>query len=260
MIDISMLQELLVSPDTRFLLMAGCGIYLIAGIIKGTLGIGFPTAAVSLLAQVADARTAIIVVIVPMLITNLWQVIRSADFVTVFTEHRILITLMVAGIAVFSQVSAQVPIGTLTAILGAVVVIYAIYSLLDKPIHFAPAHDKPVQAVVGLSAGVMGGMVSVWAPPILFYLRAKGLQKEQFVATVGVLLLSGSSVLVLGYWHSGVLTSGLWLISCLLVIPALAGFRIGEIIRRRLSSQRFERLLLWFFLVMGLNLIRRAVF
>jgi len=59
------------------ILLAALFIYLVAGIVKGMLGIGFPTAAVSLMAQVTDARTAITLVIMPMLVTNIWQVYRS---------------------------------------------------------------------------------------------------------------------------------------------------------------------------------------
>ena len=58
------MMETLWSPitiDSLFtpILYSAVFIYFLAGIIKGMLGIGFPTAAVSLLAQVTDARTAI---------------------------------------------------------------------------------------------------------------------------------------------------------------------------------------------------------
>ena len=65
------MMETLWSPitiDSLFtpILYSAVFIYFLAGIIKGMLGIGFPTAAVSLLAQVTDARTAISLVVIPM--------------------------------------------------------------------------------------------------------------------------------------------------------------------------------------------------
>lgn len=255
-----MINELLLIPNVRELVVAACAIYFLAGIVKGTLGIGFPTTAVSLLAQMTDARTAITVVIMPMLITNLWQVWRSADVFSVWREYRVLIICLLVFIAIFSQIASRIPVAALTAILGVIVVLYAAHSLYAKPLKFATSNDRIAQWIVGVAAGIMGGMASVWAPPILIYLRSKGLEKDQFVATVGVFLLVGSTVLLLGYLNTGVLEQGLWLMSCILVIPAIAGFGVGEFIRNRLSAKRFERLLLWFFLIMGLNLIRRALF
>lgn len=254
-----MLNEIVLIPDASQLLLVACAIYFLAGIVKGTLGIGFPTTAVSLLAQMTDARTAITVVIMPMLITNMWQVWRSSDVISVWRQYRILILCLLVFIAVFSQIAWRIPVAALTAILGVIVVLYATYSLYAKPLKFSPSSDRTAQWIAGSAAGMMGGLASVWAPPMLIYLRSRGVDKDQFVATVGVFLLVGSSVLLLGYLNTGALEGGLWLISSLLVIPAIAGFGVGEFIRNRLSSKRFERLLLWFFLIMGLNLIRRAL-
>lgn len=241
------------------LLMIALVVYFVAGIIKGTLGIGFPTTAVSLLAQFTDARTAITIVIMPMLITNVWQVFRSRQFMSVIRQVWLLLVLMLVFIALFSQLASAVRVDILTAILGGIVAVYALHSLFARTLQLNPALDTPAQIAAGTSAGIMGGLVSVWAPPILIYLSARRLPKEQFVATAGVILLLGSTVLLLSYMQSGVLGYGLFLCSSILVVPSLLGFSVGEIIRHRLSAQRFQRWLLWFFFIMGINLIRRAL-
>lgn len=248
------------SEQAHSLLAMAIGIYFLAGIIKGTLGIGFPTAAVSLLAQVTDARTAITLVIMPMLITNIWQVIRSKQFWSVIQQIWLLLVLMLVFIGIFSQLASLIRVDILAAVLGVIVAVYALHSLYSPPLLLKPNWDKRAQVVAGISAGLMGGMVSVWAPPILIYLKARGFKKEQFVATVGVILLLGSCVLLLSYVGTGTLSYGVFLSSMLLVVPSMLGFTVGEQIRMRLSVGRFERLLLWFFFIMGLNLIRRALF
>ncbi|MFK7994473.1 MAG: sulfite exporter TauE/SafE family protein [Granulosicoccus sp.] len=248
------------SSEPLQLLTVAVVVYFVAGVIKGTLGIGFPTAAVSLLAQVTDARTAITLVIMPMLITNLWQVLRAQKFLSVIKQMWLLISMMLILIILFSQLSSQVPVDKLAAVLGCIVALYALHSLFARPLVLNPAFDKSAQVVAGISAGIMGGLVSVWAPPILIYLHTLRMPKEGFISTVGVLLLLGTCVLLMSYVGSGVLTYGLFLCSSLLIFPSLLGFTIGEIVRKRISSHRFERLLLWFFFLMGLNLIRRALF
>jgi len=105
----------------------------------------------------------------------------------------------------------------------------------------------------------MGGLAGLWAPPIMIYLTARGVSKEQFVAVTGVLLFSGSTILLAGYWRQELVSPSVLLVSCVLVIPAMMGMIIGERIRSKLSAKVFERVLLWTFLIMGLNLVRRAL-
>lgn len=248
------------AADPASLLMIAMVVYFLAGIIKGTLGIGFPTAAVSMMAQFTDARTAITIVIMPMLFTNLWQVIRGRRFLSVIRQVWLLLLFMVIFIAIFAQLSSMVQADALAAVLGSIVALYALHSLFSQPLVLPEKWDKPAQISAGVAAGIMGGMVSVWAPPVLIYLSARRLPKDLFVATAGVILLLGTCVLFFSYVQNGLLGYGLFLVSVLLIVPSLLGFSVGELIRKRLSARKFERLLLWFFFIMGLNLIRRAVF
>jgi len=258
-----MLETSVTSPETLVLLspfmVVAVVIYFLAGLVKGTLGIGFPTTAVSLLAQTTDARTAISLVVVPMVVTNAWQCWRSGQAHWVIASFWRLLVFMLLFIAIFSQLASAVPVVYLTAILGAVVSLYAASSLYKPVVRIPAKHDKRAQVLTGVSAGVMGGMAGVWAPPILIYLTARGIPKDQFVATTGLLLFLGSSVLLAGYWHGGLLGSAIVMLSSVLLLPSMLGMVCGEKLRERLSAKRFERALLWFFLLMGLNLIRRAL-
>ncbi|NND89713.1 MAG: hypothetical protein HKN42_02530, partial [Granulosicoccus sp.] len=63
-------HSIMLDPLLQPLVFSAFFIYFVAGVVKGTLGIGFPTTAVSLLAQVTDARTAISLVVIPVVVTN----------------------------------------------------------------------------------------------------------------------------------------------------------------------------------------------
>ena len=234
-------------------------IYLFAGLVKGTLGIGFPTTAVSLLAQFTDTRTAIGVVIIPMIVTNAWQVWRSRQIHMVVTGYWRLLVTSVIFIAVFAQLSSVVPVEYVTLFLGCVISFYSITTLYKPVFTIRPEKDKQAQVVAGFASGIMGGVAGVWAPPIIMYLTARGVSKEKFVATAGVFLFSGSVVLFVAYWDTGLVGPSVAIASCFLLIPSMLGMVLGERIRHVLSAKRFEKLLLFVFLIMGLNLIRRAI-
>ena len=252
-------DSIFIDSSLQELMLGAIVVYFIAGIVKGALGIGFPTTAISLLAQFTDARTAITLVVIPMLITNAWQVWRSRQVRWVVGHFWLLLIIMLIFIAIFSLIAADIPEKGVMIILGGIVTLYAASSLYRPVIAIPDRVDRPAQVLTGVLSGAMGGIVGVWAPPILIYLSARRLSKDQFVSTVGVLLFLGSCVLLLGYWNNGLLSASILTMSSLLVLPSLLGFSAGEAIRHRLSAQRFERLLLWFFLLVGLNLIRRAI-
>ncbi len=235
------------------------GIYLLAGVLKGTLGIGFPTAVIAMMALFVDARTAILLAIVPMIATNLWQVLRSGQVLETFKEIWPLVITMVVFIVIFTKTSASFPHELLLLCVGVAVAIFAITSLWLDPPALSPKYKLPAQISTGLVAGVMGGLASIWAPAIIVYLSATRVDKEEFVSTVGLLLLIGSITLFATYWNTSMITMELTRISAMLVIPSIVGFSVGEKLRKRVSNELFRKLMLWFFLLMGLNLLWRAI-
>ena len=244
-------------------LLAVALVYAAAGAIKGLLGLGLPTLAVGLTAQFLDAREAVALVICPMLAANAWQVARSgaprAVVVGTWRRYRPLAASMLVVIGVVSLLAPQVPGAWVAGTLGVVVTLFAATSLWREPPPL-PAHlDVPAQLAAGTVAGVIGGIAGIWAPPIIVYLGTLGLDREAFVETVGVLLFVGCVVLLAGYLANGLLEPATAVRSLWLIPPAIAGFAVGERYRRRLSGPRFRTLVLGFFLIMGLNLVRRAL-
>ena len=75
----------------------------------------------------------------------------------------------------------------------------------------------------------------------------------------GLLFLLGSLPLCIGFWQQGLLSGDLAVTSASMIVPTLLGFTLGEVIRRHLPAERFRRVVLLVFLVMGLNLLRRAL-
>jgi len=240
-------------------LLTAVAVYVLAGLVKGTIGIGLPTAGVSLTAQFTDVRIAIALALMPMLLTNVWQVYRTRQDTHKIRRFWPLLVCMLLGIALFAFAAPSVPLHITTLILGATVLLFASVSLLSEIPQISQRYDKKLQIFAGFSAGFMGGITGVWAPPIVMYMSAVRVDKATFVAVVGVLLMTGSAVLCLAYGSVGLLTRGQAIASLILVIPAIIGFAIGEKLRGQIEEELFKKLVLLFFLVMGLNLIRRGL-
>jgi len=166
---------------------------------------------------------------------------------------------MCALIFITSQFAVTISTNVLTISVGIVIVVFVVTNVFLKKFTIADNADKTYQIGFGAAAGVMGGLTSLWAPPIVIYLFSKGLSKDEFVASVGILLMTGSIPLLGGYIAAGLTTPTLLLYSLGMVIPTLAGFAVGEWARSFLEAEQFRKMLLVIFFLLGTNLIVNAL-
>lgn len=241
------------------LLIVAAVAFLFAGTIKGLVGLGLPTTVVGILAQFTDPRQAIALLLLPILISNTWQIYRSRIAVKMFKKLWIFSLVMCTLIFITSQFAATISTNVLTISVGIVIVLFVITNVFLKKLTIPDNRDKTYQIGFGAAAGIMGGLTSLWAPPVVMYLFSKRVSKDEFVASVGILLMTGSIPLLGGYIAAGLTTPTLLLYSLLMVIPTLAGFAIGEWARSFLEAEQFRKILLGVFLLLGTNLIVNAL-
>ena len=162
--------------------------------------------------------------------------------------------LIVAGF-----VTSAVRTDTIMLVLGCVIILFSATSLAFSPPRIPARYDRAGQFIFGTVSGTLGGLTAIWAPPMVTYLMGRQTEKDEFVRATGVIILMGTLPLIAGFWSNGMLTGPLALVSILMTVPAILGFQIGEVVRRRLDADRFRNVVLIIFGIMGLNLLRRAV-
>lgn len=235
------------------------GTFLVAGTVKGVAGVGLPMTALGILTFQTDPRTAVILAIVPIFLANLWQFLRAGDVRLALIRYLPFMAMMVPGIPLTLIWSAGVSQSLLMGVLGAVFVVFVALNVTRWAPQLPDRYDLVGQLGFGLLAGVLGGLTSLWLPAIVFYLSSRSTAKDEFVRATGLLLFAGSVPLFIGYVTEGYLTGPLTLLSLGLMIPTIGGLVIGEQLRKRLSEDAFRKVLLFIFLLIGLNLIRRAL-
>lgn len=233
--------------------VAAC--YLVAGTIKGFLGLGLPTTAITMMTFFLSPLQALAVNLIPMLLTNLFQVSKVDDLPDLIRRYGLFAAALTISIFGFSFVTAQVPEDTLRLIVAVTVMVFAAYNLMGKPITLSPDNDKIWQVILGLLAGLMGALTSMWAVPLVIYLISKDLTPKAFVDASGFLLLVGCVPLAVGYISTGLVTIAVLGPAVIGTVAALVGFRVGESLRGRVAQVRFRQILLWFFLLMGVRMM-----
>jgi uncharacterized membrane protein YfcA len=150
------------------------------------------------------------------------------------------------------------PTGFLTVVIGLAMVIFSANLLFGFSLPIGPGLRW--QIGVGVLSGFLGGLSSIWSPTVAMYLMARNTPKEQFIAATGFLFLAGCFPLALGLYLSGVLTPVTAVKSLMGLVVVLLGFRIGELLRGRVSQELFRKFVLVAFLVMGVRLIIAGIF
>lgn len=242
------------------LIFIAAAVFVLAGTIKGIGGIGLPTASISLLSQFYDPYSAIALVIFPMMFSNIWQMHQSGDVVRIFKTFWPFGLMLMIFILIFSSLSAAIPVEMLMIILGGVIILFSLCSLLIHPPELPDRFDTLAQVIAGSLAGIMGGLTAIWSAPMVIYLVSRRVDKDDFVRATGLLITMGTLPLCFGYWANGLLTGSLAGISIMMIIPTIIGFSLGERIRRKIEPAIFQKVVLLLFLLMGLNLIRKALF
>jgi hypothetical protein len=232
-----------------------------AGFVKGAVGFAMPMIMISGFATVLPPDTALAALILPTLVTNVWQGGRDglrAAWSSV-RDFRLYLVAIAIAIALSAQLVNVLPQGALFLAIGLPIVAFAAMQLARVTFTVAPEHRRVADIGVGAVSGAVGGLSGVWGPPTVAYLTALGTEKRASMRIQGVIYGASSIVLAAAHLQSGVLNTTTLPVSAALVIPALIGTWIGFQVHDRMDPTRFRRWTQVVLLLAGLNLIRRGL-
>lgn len=243
------------------LLAASAAIAAFAGFVKGAVGFALPMIMISGLGSILPAEIALAALILPTLLSNLWQSLRGGwrPAVAVLRRFWLFIAMMLAFLAGSAQLVAVVPQSVLFLVIGIPIVLFAITQLAGWRLHLKPATRVRDELMFGGVAGFVGGMSGVWGPPLVAYLAAIDEEKRSAVRIQGVVFGIGAVMLVAAHLRSGVLNAATLPLSAAAVVPVFAGMWLGVLVHDRMPQAAFRRAMLLVLTVAGLNLIRRGL-
>jgi uncharacterized membrane protein YfcA len=230
------------------------------GFAKGVVGFALPLIALSVMGSFLPYHTAVALLIVPTLVSNLFQALRNGlgeAWGSLRTYWRLNLILVVM-IGLSAQLVVALPDRLLFGLLGATITVFGLSQLAGWRPAFPMERKGLVETGVALVAGFYGGLSGIWGPPIVLYLLAAAVPKAEMVRVQALSFLLGSLVLVGAHLRSGVLDAVTLPASAWLVLPTMAAMFAGYRVQDRLDQALFRKATLAVLVLTGLNLLRRA--
>ena len=233
------------------------GAVVLGGVVKGTLGVGLPLVVVPLLSLLLPAPKAMGLLVMPVLLSNLWQSIEGQKLREGFQRFGgLLVGQFVATIAAI-HFTRNLSVQGFNMLLALVVMAAVGMMLLGTSFNIDRQKERWMGPLVGVIAGAMAGVSSLTGPILITYLLALRLRREEFVGSISIIYLIGAVPMygaMLLYGRFGFSEVGL---SCLALIPMFVGLQIGRTIRHRLSDKVFRHLLLSLLVALSLLLLMK---
>jgi uncharacterized membrane protein YfcA len=241
--------------------LAACAAAMIAGgVVKGVVGIGLPLVALPVMVNFIPVPKAIALLILSSFATSVWQSADGGQFSPSVKRFWPLLIGVAIGVAISAKALATFDIKLLYLILGVFVTTFA--SLLHRRLVFtvAPRAERWAAPLTGIVAGLVGGLSMLFGPVYVMYLSGLRLGKEMLVAAVSLANVWATIVLAVAMAQYNLLGGADLLASLLALIPSSIGVVIGTRLRHRINEDVFRKTLAVVLFLIGLNLIRRAVF
>lgn len=231
----------------------------LAGMIKATIGFGFPLVVVPALSNVLDARTTVLAVSVPAMLSNLLIVLRGGGSWAGVRRLGLVIVSLAVGTLMGAQLLALLDARLLSVLVGGFATGFAALSASRADVRITPKLERYASPVVGVLSGVLGGTTNIFGPILASYLHSLRFSKQEFVFLLSLLFAIGGVTQVVSYSQLGLYTAPILTFGLLACVPMVLGLYLGLKVQRLLSGRVWNITVLVFIFISGLSLIARGI-
>ena len=244
--------------DLHFL-AAVAGAYVLAGFVKGVIGMGLPTVAIGLLGLMVTPAQAAAIMVVPSFATNAWQGLAGGELRALLRLLWPLLVGVCIGIAVGAVILPHGNGARATVWLGIVLAAYAALGLFKVEFAVPQRGRGWTGFVAGIVAGIISVATGVFTIPGVPYIQALRLGRDALVQGLGLYFTVATAALAGALYYLGEFNLSLAWPAVVALAAAFLGMPLGQFLRGKLAPETFR---LWFFialLLLGARLALRAL-
>ena len=245
--------------DSLPIVSAVAGAYLLAGFVKGVIGLGLPTVAIGLLGLLMTPAQAAAILVVPSLVTNIWQFAAGGDLLVLVRRMWPLLAGICVGTWIGAVLLPTANGGQATMWLGVALAIYAGLGLFKIEFSVPPGAELWLGLVVGIATGAVTVATGIFALPGVPYIQGLRFDRHRLVQALGLSFTVSTFTLAAALSHAGEINSQLILPSLLGLAAALIGMWLGQIVRGKVKAETFRLFFFLGLLALGAHLALRGL-
>jgi uncharacterized protein len=232
--------------------LLSCVLSLFAGgAVKGLVGLGLPVIGMPLLTLTLDLKTAIAILVVPLVVSNLSQCFEGGMFPVTLRRFWPTLAALFISAAASTRALVALPEGTLFTVAGAAIIVLPLLTYFRPGLRIGPALERWLGPCVGVIGGFLGGVSTFYGPPLMIFLAALRLPKAEFVPAISLMFFTGALGLTVGLLGFGIAGTQELGLSALATLPVFVGMALGRRVRVALDERQFGLLLLAIYLAIG---------
>ena len=245
--------------DSLPILAAVAAAFFLAGVVKGVIGLGLPTVAIGLLGLLMTPAQAAAILIVPSLLTNVWQAFAGGDMRALVQRMWSLLLGICVGTVLGAVWLTKSGSSGATMGLGIALAVYALLGLFKVHFSVPPRAEGWLGLLVGIATGAITVATGVFALPGVPYIQALHLERDRLVQALGLSFTVSTVTLAAALFYAGEMRASLAAASLVAVVVAPAGMWLGQIVRRKVSPDTFRLLFFVGLLALGAHLALREL-
>jgi uncharacterized protein len=234
-------------------------VFVLAGGVKGVIGLGLPTVAMGLLGALMTPNHAAAILVVPALLTNVWQMWDGPALKALFRRLWPMLACALLGTLPAAGILTKANVRVTTALLGAVLVVYALIGLVGVHFKVSRRAEPWLGPFVGLITGLINGATGIFVVPGVPYTQALNLDKDELVQALAISAFVSTVALALGLGLNNGLGGAIAVPAIIALVSAFIGMAIGKALRSRLSGTAFRRWVFIGLLALGASMVVRLL-
>ena len=226
----------------------------LGGIVKGSVGIGMSMFSVPIIAFILPPTKAMMLLCFPVIFTNFLQMdikkgVGSFRFLPMFLA-------LFLGLLIGGKLILNLSLNFISISIATVIIIFTSLNFFGINLkNIKKANEKILSVIIGFLSGILGGLTTFYAPPIITFLISINLDKEFFIRTTATMYFFASIPLYSSMIYHGLGNYYDLIMSLVLVAPAIIGQFFGSKIRKKLSNEIFQKLILIILIMIGFSLL-----
>lgn len=237
------------------------GVAILGGTVMGMLGFGFSLIVTPVLVSVIDPTLAVVVLAVPPLIINVFQMGDTGTGIEFVREQWPLMILAIIGTVIGVVFLTAFSTGPLVPFLiGLIILAYVVFQIVENFVVIEEAHHPIALGAIGLVEGFLLAAANL-GPVLPAYFHTFERDAEKYIGGLSMALgtIFATRIVLMTFFTDLMTPYRLWLGSVIAVV-AIVGLLLGTYLRRiEIDEQKFTWFVIGLLFVISLNIFRNTI-